>query len=304
MTRTPPGRCMPPPLAQAGRWASADAQRLLPHSLGIACLLALALGAPDSGQAQTPKPDLPGSAPAKVDYALGVALAYSPTYGGGENYELKPRPVFAVRYGRFRIATSRGSALLGYGAGAGISADLVESERFRIGASLRGDSGRAADDDPALAGLPEIRRTLRGRVYATYALTSNWGLGLTVSQDLLSRGGGATASTDLSYVYRLTPKTEWRASAGLGLGNSQYMRTYYGVSGASAAQTSYAAFDPGGGLTDVHASLGITSALSDRWVVFGGLGVSRLQGDAAASPLTRRATGYSGSIGLVYRCCN
>jgi outer membrane scaffolding protein for murein synthesis (MipA/OmpV family) len=45
------------------------------------------------------------------------------------------------------------------------------------------------------------------------------------------------------------------------------------------------------------------TALNRHWVVWGGVGVSQVQGDARRSPLTVRPTGYSVSLGLAYRCC-
>ncbi|MGH6626658.1 MAG: MipA/OmpV family protein [Burkholderiaceae bacterium] len=251
--------------------------------------------------------ELVTEAPNKFSYLLGAGLVSSPSYAGSSSRELKLRPVAALRYGRLRISTSGGSALLGFNgdvAGSGVSADLLRGNRLQIGASLRVDPGRSSAGDPALAGLPEVRSTLRGRVSAGYALTPHWALGLSVSQDLLGRDGGATASTSIGYRDRLTPRTEWSASVGLGWADGQHMRIYYGVSAASAASTGYAAFAPGAGLTNAHLGLGITSALNKRWIAFAGLGFSRLLGDAAASPLTRQASSVRATVGLAYRCCD
>ncbi len=268
--------------------------------------LGAALAALVGGTAAAADEELVTEAPGKFSYVLGAGLVSSPNYAGSSGRELKLRPVAALRYGRLRISTSGGSALLGFNgdvAGSGVSADLLRGNRLQVGASLRVDPGRSPGDDPALAGLPEVRRTLRGRVSASYALTPHWGLGLSVSQDLLGREGGATASTDLNYRDRLTPSTEWTVSAGLGWADGQHMRTFYGVSTASAARTSYAAFAPAAGLTNAHLGLGITSALNKHWILFGGLGFARLLGDAAASPLTRQANSVRATIGLAYRCC-
>lgn len=272
-----------------------------PRGLTLALLAGLL-----SGEVAAADGELVTEVPDKFSYVLGAGLVSSSRYAGGSSRELKVRPVAALRYGRLRISTSGGSALLGFNgdvAGSGVSADLLRGDRLQLGASLRVDPGRSSTDDPALAGLPEVRRTLRGRISASYALNSHWGLGLSVSQDLLGRDGGATASTDLNYRDRLTPSTEWTVSAGLGWADGQHMRTFYGVSEASAARTSFAAFAPGAGLTNAHLGLGITSALNKHWILFGGLGFSRLLGDAAASPLTRQASSVRATIGLAYRCC-
>ena len=83
------------------------------------------------------------------------------------------RPLWALRYGRFKLSGSRSSGLLG-GPGtekhSGASADLVDNDRWSLNFGLRMDNGRSAGDDPVLAGLPEIRSTLRGRLAAWEAL--------------------------------------------------------------------------------------------------------------------------------------
>ena len=138
--------------------------------LGSGAVLLLPLAA----LAQQPAP--PPAGPAEVvdpvaggglTYALGLAVIDAPTYAGGAGRELKLRPLWSLRYGRFRLSGARSSGLLGAATaerGSGASADLVETDRWSLGLGLRFDNGRQPGDDPALAGLPEIRQTLRGRL--------------------------------------------------------------------------------------------------------------------------------------------
>ena len=244
--------------------------------------------------------------PERFDYVLGVAAVSSPTYAGASAREITLRPVLAVRWGRLRISSSRGGSLLGFGTDApspGVSAELFSSDRLRVGLALRGDSGRSVGDDPALAGLPEIRSTLRGRLYASYQLTPAWGLGTSVSQDLLGRGGGATASADFSYRYRASPDTEWTVGGGAAFGSRRFVRNNFGVPASAVPVSGYPLYEPGAGLMDLHAGVGVTTLLSRRWVAFAGVGASQLKGEAAASPLTRRARSVTGTVGIAWRCC-
>jgi hypothetical protein len=90
-----------------------------------------------------------------LTYALGLAVIEAPTYAGGAGRELKLRPLWSVRYGRFRLSGARSSGLLGAPTaerGSGASADLVQTDRWSLGLGLRFDNGRQPDDDPALAG--------------------------------------------------------------------------------------------------------------------------------------------------------
>jgi MipA family protein len=151
--------------------------------------------------------------------------------------------------------------------------------------------------------LPDVRATLRGRVFASYSLSSRWSASASVSQDLLGRDGGALAALDLGYRAPLTERTEWRVGAGMNFGDRRYMQTYFGVSPQASQQSGLPAFDAQAGLRDLHAGIGLMTALHTRWIAFGGVSISSLQSDAAASPLTRSNTTGSFSVGIAYRCC-
>lgn len=242
----------------------------------------------------------------KSQYVIGTALIWAPEYTGAGQQAFKLRPLFAYQYGRFRISTSRASGVLDFGngsAGPGATAELLKRDNWKLGAGLRFDGGRQASDSPDLAGLPEIRRTLRGRIYTSYAFDANWGAGATVSQDLLGHQGGAVASFSAGYRDRLTQHSEWSAGTGLSFGNARHMKTYFGVSDAAAQTSGLAAFEPGAGVKDLSLGIGVTTELTSRWIGFAGVGASRLLGDAAASPLTKRSTTTSANVGIAYRCC-
>lgn len=258
-------------------------------------------------EAATPPVPAPATAPReRYDYVLGLAVVSSPTYAGAGGRELSVRPVAAIRWGRVRISSSRGGALLGFGTDApapGLSTDIFSSDRFNLGLAVRGDTGRSPGDDPALTGLPAVRSTLRARLYAGYKFTPAWGLGASWSQDMLGRGGGATATLGLGYRFHSSPETEWTLGAGANFGNRRYMRNHFGVPASAVAASGYALYEPGAGLIDLNLGAGVTTLLSRRWVAYAGLGASRLQGAAARSPLTRRPGAITGTVGLAWRCC-
>ena len=254
--------------------------------------------APPSGQQSPTTP---------FNYALGMAYAVSPSYAGSDERKARLRPVLALQYGRFRLSSSRGSSVLRHGLdtrGSGASATLVESDRLNISASLRIDNGRDASDATRLAGLPEVRTTLRGRMTMGYAITDRWSAGVSVSQDLLGRAGGAQFNTGLQYALNLTPQTRFNMGVGAALGDATFMRTQFGVPDAAIGMGSaLAPFTPGGGLYSVDAGMGLMTALSRRWVAFGAVTVSQLRGDARRSPLTVKPGSYSATAGIAYRCC-
>ena len=244
------------------------------------------------------------SAEAPLQYVLGVASGWNPTYTGSDRHKSSFSPVLSVQYGRFRLSSSRGNAVLNHGfddRGSGASATLVERERFNLSTSLRIDRGRGASDDRVLLGLPEVRSTLRGRISAGYVLSERWSANAGWSQDLLGREGGAQLNTSLRYAFNLTPDTKVGMGMGAAFGDGTYMRSHFGVPVSAASSSPLPAFKPSAGLYGVDLGVDVMTALSRGWVVFGSAGVSQLRGDASRSPLTQRATNYGVSVGVAYR---
>jgi outer membrane protein len=239
-------------------------------------------------------------------WVLGASLNSTPQYTGSSRRDLKLTPIYAYQYGRFRLSAGGAGGLLNFGTdvvGPGAAAELKTSGKVKLGASLRIDNGRRSSDSVQLAGLPDVRRTLRGRFYASTEPIPRWTASASLSQDLLGRGGGALLGADLGYALPTSPRTTWTAGGGIDFGDRTYMRSYYGVSDTASITAGLPTFDAGAGLRDVHFGVGLTTALTSRWIAFASLGASRLLGDAARSPLTHHRDAVSASVGLGYRCC-
>ena len=239
-------------------------------------------------------------------YVAGLSFKSAPEYDGSDRRVLKVRPLWAYKYGRFRISTSGASAIMGFASdpvGSGVSAELVRTDHWKLGTALRLDSGRQSSDSARLTGLPDIQRTLRGRLYATYSIDDRWGISGNVAQDLLGRQGGATFGLNLGYRRWMGAQTMVSAGAGVSLADRRNMQTYFGITDGQAVRTGLPAYSPGGGLTDIHAGVGVMTAIAPRWIAFANVGASTLIGDAATSPLTRQASAALATFGLAYRCC-
>ncbi|MDN3921618.1 MipA/OmpV family protein [Roseateles violae] len=240
----------------------------------------------------------------ELNYVLGARVHWQPEYAGSNRYSAGLTPIWAFQWGRWHFSASGGTTLLGFGKevrGDGASTDLIRDSRFRLGVSLRIDTGRDSSKADTTAGLDDVKRTLRGRVYASYSITPDWLLSGALSQDLLGHEGGLIGVADLGWRLRQSPRSEFTAGVGLTAGNARYMGSYFGISPAASDRTGLPVYTPGTGLRDFHAGVGWTRQLSDHWIVFSGAGGNYLLGPAAASPLTEKRFGGQFSVGLAYR---
>lgn len=269
--------------------------------LFVAVVAMSALVLPANAESTPPNND--DSRPAR--YLLGLSLASGPEYEGASRRETKLKPVWAFKLGRFRITTGGGSALLGFGregaAGAGASTQLIDTERWRLGISARIDGGRDSDDASTTRGLPDVKRTVRARLYVSYSLTKDWTIGASASQDMLGRRGGTIAGIDLGWRFYRSETTEWSSGIGVSAANGLNMRSYFGVPASASAASGRPAYEPRAGLRDAYVGVSFKHALSKHWFVFGGAGAGRLLGPAADSPLVEKPGSSSAAIGLAWR---
>lgn len=240
-------------------------------------------------------------------WALGMAINNGASYPGSAQRDTGVRPVIGLEVGRFTLSSGGGGSLLDFDLDArdsGLTARLLQWDKFRLSAGLRIDGGRKTEDDPMLRGLPDVKRTLRGRLSAIYEFTDQLSLRSTLSQDLLGHQGGNTLQTNLRYEYRISPRTEIGFGAGFSMANGTWMRSYMGVpASAAGVSTPLPAYRPGGGMLSTEFGVEIKTAIAQRWVLFGGMGYSQLRGDARRSPVAVKPNNYGVTVGLAYRCC-
>src|SRR5450830_1869262 len=178
----------------------------------------------------------------RLSYLLGAGLRSSPNYSGAAGSRHRLSPVWLVSYGRFKLSTGGANALLGYGAemgGSGATATLLSLRALQLNASLGFDNGRSASDDPRLSGLPDVRRTITGRLGLGLALGYGWAVGTGLTQDLLGRDAGSQVDASLSYTWQVSPRTRLVLGGGTSWGNGTYMNSHYGVPAGASSLPAY-----------------------------------------------------------------
>ncbi|MBE0548851.1 MAG: MipA/OmpV family protein [Rubrivivax sp.] len=257
--------------------------------------------------AQITEPGLPMPLPSTPDAlwegAIGMIATYRPEYQGATERIVKFKPVVFLRYDRFTVSSggsSFGTKRAG-DIGRGLSLSVHESDRVRVSLGLRYDGGRDEAESGALAGLGDIPPTLRARLGAAWRLKGPWRLGASWSIDMFGRGGGSYGELSAGWEQSILPRTVLTLGGNLSVAGDRYMQTYYGVSEAQAANTAYPVYEPAAGLREVTFSAGLRHQLSQEWTLVTGLGLSRLLGPAAASPLTISPSGWGINAGAVWR---
>lgn len=267
----------------------------LPTPLPALLLLAvLPLLHTTAGAAAAAKPELGG--------AVTLSVQSGPDYLGARDRGLSVRPGFFLRWGRLSVSSGGSWAARRQDTElSGLGYDLTHSETFDATLGLRMDSGRSESDSPALAGMGNVKRTIRGRIGADWRFAPGWQLSGSWTVDAFGRGGGNLGELRLRHEWQLSPMLTLTSGAALSIAGDRYMQTYFGVTPEQSARSGYPVYSPSLGLRDLQLYTALRYDLSEHWVVTGGPGITRLLGPAARSPLTQRKQTWNISAGVGYR---
>lgn len=238
------------------------------------------------------------------DYLIGASVVSGNGHVGDAPVRYDFKPMWAFQLGPFRVSRSRASSLMKAGREeleTGVSADFGIFNDWRLSASLRMDNGRDFSPDSRFYGLSSVASTLRARVSTGSPLGEHWSWSTSIDKDLLGRRGGARLSAGLSRRIPVTEQNYWDFGLGTTWGDRTYLQTHYGISQAAAQRTGRDPYTLGSGWENVRASLQYTHVLSDSWVLFGGVDLSRMLSDPSRSPLVGRKATHSISAGVAFR---
>ncbi len=266
--------------------------------LGFACTAAQAA---DEAPAAAPA----ASTPAATEWegAIGPQFLLAPEYSGSARRKLSVTPGFYLRYGRLSISNSGGFVTRRRADDVfrGLGLDAVNTERLRLNFALRLDNGRRSADSPALAGIENVRRTIRMRSSATWQLDEGWKAAAGWSTDLLGRGGGNLIDLSIGHDRRLSPRIVWNVGTGITWADGRYTRSYYGVTPDESIASGYPVYTPGSGLRDVSIGTGFRMEIDPRWMALWGGSIGKVMGPAAHSPLTTSTRQWSLNAGVAWR---
>jgi MipA family protein len=257
---------------------------------------------PQPPPAEPVNPPTPASTPLKFEGAVGLVLDYKPAFSGSSDRNIRPHLAGFLRYGRITVSGAGGFTTKRQDdVERGLDAELVRREGVRVNVALRFDQGRRESSSGQLAGMGNIKQTLRTRLALRWEPAPQWGVALAGSVDSLGRGGGYFVDAGVSRTFVIDAQQRVILGAGVAAGGSRYMQTWYGVTEQQSAASGYPVYTPGTGLRDIGSSATWRVEINPQWAGFTSIGVGRLLGPAAASPLTRQPNSYSISAGIARR---
>lgn len=238
----------------------------------------------------------------KVEGAIGLLVRNAPAYMGSSDRVTKPNLGGFLRWGRITVTGAGGfTTKRKDDVERGLAAELARRGKLRLSLTLRYDQGRSESDTPQLAGLGDIRNTVRARMVARWDPVPDWHVSAGVSVDALNRGGGYFADAGLSHDWDLGHGQRLIASGSVTGAGDRYMQAWYGVSPAQAVASSYPEFKAGEGLRDLQLSLTWRIEFAKRWAGFLGATHTEMLGSARRSPLTHDPSAQSINGGLAWR---
>ena len=218
-----------------------------------------------------------------VEFRFGLGPSFAPGYFGDEDIDPGVGAKFQLERLQFGSISRDGEGSYGLG----------------FGGSLRFVGKRNADDFDELLGLEDIDPSLEiggGLEFSApdYEIFAKVRYGVIGHESFVAELGG-----DL--IYRPSDQLTLSAGPRILLGDDDYAQTYFGVTAAEDAASSFDAFDARGGIMSAGAKAEATYAINNDWEVIGTLRYDQLRDDAADSPITQSDDQISGSLVLTRR---
>lgn len=218
------------------------------------------------------------------NFSLLGGVAAAPDYPGSDSYGASPLAGFtfgSLKYGGRAIGNGIGS---------------IPANGLKFGGSFRVVGSRKASDNVELTGLSDIDTAVELGLALTYQET-NWNVFGNIRQGF---GGhhGVTGTIGSDLIFRPNDRLTIAGGPRINLGDSEYAQTYFGVSAAEAAASTYGQFDASGGVLGAGVTVRATYRMNDRWALEGVASYEKLMNDAKDSSITRAGSEDQWTVGI------
>ena len=287
-----------------------------PHWFLVACLLLVCLHpAPADAQSGTTPGTRAVELPEPADdeepeidevrFTFGMQGSVSPTYSGSDETGYALAPAARVVWRGYSISTSsvsRASSEAGSrSAETGVTGPLYRRHEFAFGFGASINRGRDIGEEDRQRGLKELPGTLIGRLRMRYYINPDLVVTATLVGDLLGRQGGLELPIGLGWRHSLRDGLLFQADAGMTFVSAKGMSNNYGIGPEEQAASGLPLYEPGAGLREVAASIGMVGEPTEHWVWVARLSLVKLLGPAADSPIVKKTFQPALLVGFAYR---
>lgn len=245
--------------------------------------------------------------------AIGIVADYGPTYSGSPHFGFSQSIGAQFTWRGYTISSAsvaRASASVGDSrntGGTGLSGPLVRRNRFAFGYGASINKGRSVSDEDRAIGLKSLPATVYGRLRMRYYLDDNVTLTATLVGDVLGQQNNVELPMGIGWTRALpTPwsmpgKMALVLDAGLNISNRSSMNNTYGIGPEESASSGLPLYRPKAGVREFAGSATIIYEPTSRWVFVTRVGLVKLVGEAASSPLVTRTWQPSMFFGFARR---
>ncbi len=252
--------------------------------VSLACVVAMlaypaAAAAQDSGDGTT-----------RTRIALGPQIG--PRYPGSDEVSFRPLVDFSRARDGEEFAFEAPDESFGF--------PVYSTGGFAFGPSI-GFEGKRASRDVGGA-LPKVGFTIELGGFAQYQVSEHFRLRADARYGVNGHEG-LIGIVGADYVMRDGDRQVLSIGPRVTLTDSNYQNAYFGVLPADAAASGLPAYDSGGGVQAIGATVGYIQQFTPRWGIYSYAKYDRLVGDPADSPLVRAFGSrdqFSGGIALSY----
>lgn len=231
-----------------------------------------------------------------IEADIGVIGYYGAEYLGGDDNELRAFPIIDIKYAQYFL-----NGLKGVGIGAEPADGLI------IGAGIAYAFGRDQDDADRLEGLGDIDSGARLNLFGSYEipvesgpLSGNYKASLDLNHQFTGADTGVVAKLGFSRSDLFDRRYLWINSVAANFGSGQFQDTWFGVSQQQSASSGLPQYDT----DDVLYSLGAVSRLifflTRDLSLITAVGLEKLTGDVADSPIVLEENQISYQLGFSY----
>lgn len=207
-------------------------------------------------------------------YRLGLGVGMTPDYSGSNDYSLRVVPLIDVRFkNRWTLQGSK------------LRVNVLSNEVLKLGPLINYRFGRGESNNLALTGLGNVSGTMQVGAFAELQT----GLLLASAEVRQAVGSGHGAEAIFIVGNGLYRDENWLVVMGLrGVWSSgKQTQAYYGVNETQALASGYEVSKMSSGFNDVGLNFIVRYQLNDSARIENIVGVSKIIGSAASSPIVK-----------------